>query len=151
MTREDLQQLNILRKEIAEIESVIRNLRSQTAGTVTEKVKASGKDYPYINGFKQITGFNMAADNRRKRMIKDKEALLEKKTALLERMERKIIKYIGSVEDERVRTVMQLRYVDGYKWEKIGEILNFDRTYPRKLVDVYFRKTHGKAAEKDSH
>lgn len=141
MTREDLQQMNILRKEIAEIESVIRNLRSQTEETVTEKVKASGKDYPYINGFRQITGFNEAAESRRKQMIKARLSLLQQKTALLERMEKKISKYIGAVEDDNVRLIMTLRYIDGYKWDKVGEIMNRDRSHVIRMLRDYLRKT----------
>ena len=57
-----------------------------------------------------------------------------------EEAEIKIMEYINSVQDSRIRRIMQYRFIDGYKWEKIGKILNCDRTYPKKMIDQYLDK-----------
>lgn len=140
MKIEELEQLNDLRKEIAELEAAIKRLRQQKSGTATDKVRASGKEYPYINGFKQISGYNMAAEERRKELLDRKELLLNDRKKKAEAAELKIMEYINSVEDSRVRRIMQYRFMDGYKWEKISKLLHYERTYPKKLIDGYLKK-----------
>lgn len=110
ITREELSQLNSLKKEIAELETEINRLRQQKSGTATDKVRSSGHEYPYIDGFKQISGFNKAADDKRKKLLEKKEALLSQRKEKAEAAELKIMEYINSVQDSRVRRIMQYRY-----------------------------------------
>ena len=140
MKIEELEQLNDLHKEIAELEAAIKRLRQQKSGTAADKVRASGKEYPYINGFKQISGYNMAAEERRKALLDRKEILLNDRKKKAEAAELKIMEYINSVEDSRVRMIMQYRFIDGYKWEKISRLTHYERTYPKKLIDSYLKK-----------
>lgn len=135
MKKEELEQLNDLHKEIAELESAITRLQQQKSGTAVDKVRASGKYFPYVNGHKTVEGFNMAAEERRIQMLDRKEIMLRDRKKKAEEAEIKIMEYINSVQDSRIRRIMQYRFIDGYKWEKIGKILNCDRTYPKKMID----------------
>ena len=47
MKREDIEQLNNLRKEISELETAIERIRQQSVESVTDKVKSSGNEFPY--------------------------------------------------------------------------------------------------------
>lgn len=138
MTKEELNQLNSLKKEIAELEAEITRLQQQKSETAMDKVRASGQEYPYINGFKQISGFNMVAEHKKNARINRKEILLKQRKEKAEAAELKIMEYINSVQDSKIRMIMQYRYINGYGWEKIGKLLNYDRTYPKKLLDQYF-------------
>lgn len=140
MKIEELEQLNDLHKEIAELEAAIKRIQQQKSGTATDKVRASGRDFPYIDGFKQISGLNMAAEQKRQELLRKKETLLNNRKKKAEEAELKIMEYINSVEDSRIRRIMQYRFVDGYKWEKIGKLLNYNRTYPQKLIDYYLKE-----------
>lgn len=140
MKKEELEQLNDLHKEIAELESAITRLQQQKSGTAVDKVRASGKYFPYVNGYKTVEGFNMAAEERRIQMLDRKEIMLRDRKKKAEEAEIKIMEYINSVQDSRIRRIMQYRFIDGYKWEKIGKILNCDRTYPKKMIDQYLDK-----------
>ena len=140
MKKEDLEQLNDLRKEIAELEAAIIRLRQQKTETATDKVRASGKYFPYVNGYKTISGVNRSAEERRIKMLDRKEKILRDRKRKAEEAEIQIMEYINSVQDSRIRRIMQYRYIDGYKWEKIGEFLNCDRTYPKKMIDQYLEK-----------
>lgn len=140
MKKEELEQLNDLHKEIAELESAITRLQQQKSGTAVDKVRASGKNFPYVNGYKTVEGFNMAAEERRIQMLDRKEIMLRDRKKKAEEAEIKIMEYINSVQDSRIRRIMQYRFIDGYKWEKIGKILNCDRTYPKKMIDQYLDK-----------
>lgn len=139
MNKEELSELINLRREISELETAIIHLRQQRPESVTDKVRASGKEYPYINGFKQISGINVVAEERRKKQLAKKEALLKQRKEKAEETELKIMEYINSVQDSRIRIIMQCRFIDGYRWEKIGKLLNCDRTYPKKLIDRYLK------------
>ncbi len=147
MIREELNQLNSLKKEIAELEATIGRLRQQRSEVATDKVRSSGHEYPYINGYKQISGFNIAADNKRKKLLKRKTELLIKRKEKAEAAELKIMKYINSVQDSRVRRIMQYRYINGYSWEETARFLGCHRTYPKKIIDQYFENLEEPCSE----
>ena len=140
MKKEDLEQLNDLRKEIAELEAAIIRLRQQKTETATDKVRASGKYFPYVNGYKTIFGLNMAAEGERKELLDKKELLLTRRKRKAEETELRIMEYINSVQDSRIRRIMQYRYIDGYKWEKISSIMNCHRSTLEKAVYKYLDK-----------
>lgn len=140
MTKRELEQLNNLRKEMAELDAAIMRIRQQKTETVTDKVKASGKEFPYIDGFKKISGFNTAAEQRHKELLRKKETLLADRKKKAEETELKIMEYINSVPDSRTRRIMQYRYIDGYTWDKIAKSMHCDRTYPEKLVSKYLKE-----------
>lgn len=139
MNKEELNELIYLRREISELENVINHLRQQRLETVTDKVRASGKEYPYVDGYKQISGINVAAEERRKKLLDKKETLLRQRKNKAEETELKIMEYINSVQDSRIRIIMQYRFISGYGWKKIGKLLSYDRTYPKKLIDQYLK------------
>ena len=140
MKKEDLEQLNDLRKEIAELEAAIIRLRQQKTETATDKVRASGKYFPYVNGYKTISGVNRSAEERRIKMLDRKEKILRDRKRKAEEDEIQIMEYINSVQDSRIRRIMQYRYIDGYKWEKISSIMNCHRSTLEKAVYKYLDK-----------
>lgn len=140
MKREDIEQLNNLRKEISELETAIERIRQQSVESVTDKVKSSGNEFPYIDGFKKISGINLAAESRKKKVLIKKEQLLRDRKEKAERAELKITEYINSVPDSRIRRIMQFRFIEGFTWEKIGGIMSCDRTTAEKILNRYLNK-----------
>lgn len=140
MKMEEMEQLSNLRKEISELETAIEGIRQQSVETVTDKVKASGNEFPYIDGFKRIAGINPAAESRRKKALIKKKQLLNERKEKAELAELEITEYINSVPDSRIRRIMQYRFVEGFTWEKIGGIMNCDRTTAEKMLNRYLKK-----------
>lgn len=66
--------------------------------------------------------------------------LLERRKYMAAQREKEITEYINSIEDSRVRRIMQFKYVDGYTWEKIANIMHYDKSYPEKIVTQYLHK-----------
>lgn len=66
--------------------------------------------------------------------------LLEERVHMAAELEREITAYINSVEDSRIRRIMQYKYVDGYTWRKIACIMHYDRSYPEKAITRYLNK-----------
>lgn len=54
--------------------------------------------------------------------------------------ETKIRQYIGSVEDEEVKLIMEMRFLYMMSWFDIGEELNLDRTTAAKKMRKYLNE-----------
>lgn len=143
MKTEELQMLLSLKKEAAELESAKRKIEGQTAEGAAGNVRASAKSTPYMAKLRKAEGFSGDAENRRMQTIGGIERMLAAKAAQLEPLEKKTLEYIESVEDERIKLILRLRYVDGYKWEKVGELMGYERTYVIKLLRSHFKKRGG--------
>ncbi len=137
MTKEELEQLISLRKEISELEAAISKIKRQKTECVIDKVRASGSEFPYIDGFKKISGTNMAAVRKRREQICKKEKILDERRQRAEAEEIRIMEHINSVQDSRIRRIMQYRYVEGFSWEKIADIMNYDKSYLQRLISKY--------------
>lgn len=137
MQREELEQLNNLRKEITELNEEIYKIQQQEHEAVTDKVRASGNDFPYIDGFRKISGIDRQAECKREKNLSKKLALIKERRKKAAETELKLIEYINSVPDSRVRRIMQYRYVEGFTWEKIATIMNYDKSYPQRIIAKY--------------
>jgi DNA-directed RNA polymerase specialized sigma subunit len=137
LTKEELEQLNDLRREISELEAAIDKIKQQKTECVIDKVRASGSEFPYIDGFKKISGTNMAAVRKRRERIQRKENILDERRQKAEAEEIRIMEYINSVQDSRVRRIMQYRYVQGFSWERIAGIMNYDKSYIQRLISKF--------------
>lgn len=146
MSIDELEQLNDLRKEITALEHAITQIRQrqQKSTTAIDKVRASGKEFPYIDGYKQITGVNQQEEQKHANLLIQKEKLLDARKKKAEETEFRIIEYINDVQDSRIRMIMQYRYIDGYRWHKIAKLLQYDSSYPKKLVICYLKQNERK-------
>lgn len=75
------------------------------------------------------------------------EAYFIKKEALIEKLNQKIAKYtdeliriediLDRIEDEEVRTIARMRFIQCLKWEEIGERVHLERTTCSKKLRKY--------------
>lgn len=137
MTKEELNQLSDLRMEIRELRAKIDNLSQKGSRIVSDKVKASSKDFPYTEVSVKIQGYDVVMDQRTRRQIMEKKILLNKRLQQAEELELRISKYINSVTESRIRRMMEYKYIEGRTWEQIGQILHCDRTTAEKAVSGY--------------
>ncbi len=75
-----------------------------------------------------------------------KQALLDKLNNKLERycIELGVIdEYIDSIQDNDIRVIARLRYIDNKTWEEIGKMLYLDRTACYRKMKNYL-KMHNK-------
>lgn len=140
MTKKELGQLNDLKAEIGELEKKIERLRQQGAVITKDRVQASYRDFPYIQGYASVSGVDKTAERRKETAIRNSLRLLESRRAGAEQCERRITEYINTVEDSRVRRIMQYRYVEGYSWKYIAELMHYDKSYPEKVVTRYINR-----------
>lgn len=66
--------------------------------------------------------------------------LLSERLQMAAALEMEITEYINTVNDSRVRRIMQYKYVDGYTWQRIAKIMHYDKSYPEKAITRYLNK-----------
>lgn len=140
LTKKELEQLNDLKAEIQELEKKIIELSQKKIDVAKDVVNASGNSFPYTQGHVTISGYDVAADKRKIQTIDNKIELLRKRQQKAEKLEREILEFINSVEDSKIRRILQYRYIDGYKWSKISRIMQCDESYPDKLIIAYLNR-----------
>lgn len=140
MTKRELNQLNDIRAEIIELEKNITTLRQMQINTVQDKVKASQQNYPYIQGSATVTGYDTVTALRKDKMIREKQKLLTTRKEKAELLELEITAYINSIDDSKIRRIIQYRYIEGCTWKKISKLMHCDRTYPEKILTKYLNE-----------
>ena len=140
MTKEDLEQLCDLRKEIAELEYKIARLSSRGSRIDSDKVQASSKDFPYVQTTVKIEGYDYVGDQKSRKQLRKKRILLQQRKEQAEALELRITQYINSISDSGIRRMIDYKYIEGYTWEKIGRIFHCDRTTAEKRVSNYLKE-----------
>lgn len=140
MTKKELEQLIDLKKEIEELEQKILKIEQMDISGTSIKVKTSMKNFPYIQSGATVHGYDPILADKRARLLYEKKVLLDQRREDAETEEKRLLQYINSVEESRVRRIMQFRYIEGLTWETIGNIINCDRTTAEKIVSRYLKK-----------
>lgn len=140
MTKEDLEQLCDLGKEITELEYKIARLSSRGSRIVSDKVQASSKEFPYVQTTVKIEGIDFAGDQKSRRQLRQKRILLQQRKEQAEALELRITQYINSIQNSGIRRMIEYKYIEGYTWEKIGRIFHCDRTTAEKKVSNYLKE-----------
>lgn len=139
MTKDELEQLLDLRKEIRELDEKVERMQKQRVGKTIDKVHTSMKEYPYVYTTKTITGVDNKDKKKRKELTESEILLLKRRQQAVD-AEFKISQYIKSVNDSRIRRIISLKYEEGLSWGKVAAAMNCDRTYPEKLITKYLKE-----------
>ncbi len=140
MTKQELEQLTDLKQEIEELEKNIAKIKQMDIKEVSIKVSAPSKSFPYVQSRTTVQEYDPALADKRDRLLCEKRMLLCDRKEQAAEEERRLIQYINNIKESRVRRIMQYRYVDGYSWEKIGDIMHFDRRTGERIVSRYLKR-----------
>lgn len=140
MTKKELEQFIDLKKEIKEIERSISEIEQMDIGSVPVKVDASQRNFPYIQGKMTVSSYDPVLADRRAVRLYNKKVLLEARKKKADEAETQLLQYINSIQESKIRRIMQFRYNDGLTWERIGEIMHCDRTTAEKMISRYLKK-----------
>ena len=143
MTKEELSQLTNLRKEIQELEEKIRRIEEREYSMVTDKVKASSRDWPYTEVNVTIQGNVYVLDKKSRKEKREKLALLRQRRQQALELELRITKYINTIQNSEIRRMIEYKYIDGCTWAELGQIFHCDRTAAEKKVSNYLKRHQG--------
>lgn len=140
MTKKELEQLIDLKKEIKELEQSILRIQQMYIGDAPVAVDASKKNFPYTQGKAIVHGYDPVLAEKRSKRLYEKKILLDDRRKKAAKEERRLIQYINSIPESRIRRIIQFRYIDGLTWERIGEIMHCDRRTGERIVSRYLKQ-----------
>lgn len=123
MQKRELEQARYLGKEVKMWNVELEGLRQQ------EKL---GEASP--SGSRTPGGGGLAQE------IKEVEAIIEGKLAEIQIARKKIVEYIGSIEDSHIRQIMYLRNISCLKWEEIANELGGTGDSARMAYNRFVKK-----------
>jgi DNA-directed RNA polymerase specialized sigma24 family protein len=65
---------------------------------------------------------------------------LEKRQEEADGLRAELEEYIGTIDDSRIRLMIEYRYIDGYSSRRVGELMNCDRSTVEKAISKYIRE-----------
>lgn len=123
MTEKELSKYYHLKKEISDLEERIIKLgNGVSAVEITDMPKGSSSN-----------------STIQQKIVELRERYIEARVSALEEY-LKIEKFISTVENPEIRTMMRMRYLDLKRWEEIGQEYYCDRTTASKKVRAYLKQ-----------
>lgn len=122
MTKEELITYKVKKKELDDIEKRIQHLRCDARSTkgvrYTDSPRGGGEPVP--------------AQQRYIERLEELSALYEAKKAELQTSLIAIERAIASLPPE-LRLMMRYRYIDGYKWEQVNEMMHISEPTSKRM------------------
>lgn len=145
MDKDILVQYTDLQEEIKDIRRRAERVRNQmerlgTRGTVIDAVKGTRQDGTF--GCIRIEGFPYADYEKRRKSLQSYLLKLEEMEERLLELTNKAEEYINSIEDSRMRRIVQYRIMDGLSWHEVADRMGGKATSEgcRKYFDRFFEK-----------
>ena len=134
MNKNQLRQLRHLKSEIRLLKQQIDNLESEI---VTDRVRGSDVEHPYIEKTYIIRGL---AYDRRVKIKRLKEKLQRRVDDLIDLVV-EINEYIETIDDSLIRQIITLRYVNGLTWDQVAAHVGGGNTADslRKMHDRFLK------------
>ena len=121
-----VKELNQYRFLLGEIKYLERKINEQK---VTVSVQGSAPEYPYILQNHTLEGIPACASGI---VTKYRTARLRAEQEL-----DKLIDYITDIPDSQIRQIFNLRFIDGYKWNTVADIVGGGNTEDSIKKAVY--------------
>ncbi len=145
MDKDILVQYTDLQEEIRDIRRRAERARGQmerleTEGTVLDAVKGTRQDGTF--GSIRIEGFPYADYEKRRRSLQSYLLKLAEMEEKLLELTNQAEEYINSIEDSRMRRIVQYRILDGLSWYEVADRMGGKATSEgcRKYFDRFFEK-----------
>lgn len=133
MTKKELSQLFYLNREIEQL-----NIQKQTLEddlrqlkTTTDSVQGSATQIPFQLHSVKVEGIAISDRNKWlkiKAELSDIKILKELKLEQLVYEFSRLNRYIQSIDDSLIRQILELRYAEGLKWNKVAEKVGGNNT-----------------------
>lgn len=133
MDKSILEQYSDLQQEEKDIVNRIHRTEAQLAemeqkGYVVSDSVTCGKKGKKSLGTKKITGFPHPEYERKKRILKNYKLQLKLKDNELLELLCEVEKYIESIENSRIRSIMRYRYIDDCSWVQVAHRMGGNHT-----------------------
>lgn len=140
--KEELEQLENLRKEREALIERIMKLESKPRKILTDGVRGSSSSFPYTQHICKVEGLDDSISyRRRKNIIKKLKKMLKNKEEKIDKMIVHIEYELNYVEDSEIREIIRLKYEDDLNWIQIMHRRGYNtEDTARKKLDRFFEK-----------
>lgn len=139
ITRGQLRQLRHLKREIELLQDQIADFDSLVDGlpVVTDKVRGSDSEHPYVERGFVIRGYD--PEEYRRRVERLKKRLQRRRDDYMALVE-EINEFIESIEDSLLRQIVALRHINGLSWDQVAASIGGGNTAEgcRKRLQRFF-------------
>ena len=133
MDKSTLKQIRHLKSEIEHLSK----MAEKASTPVHDVVKGSSAEYPYTQHVIHVEGINEPEVGHKLRKINKK---IKDKAQELITLRAEAVDWIMAIEDSQVRQIFMMRYVEGWKWEKISRCFGSDYgEYAQRIHDRYLK------------
>lgn len=134
MTKAKLKQLRHLSKEIELLKQQIEGLETVV---VTDKVKGSLSEHPYIETTYTIKGLVHERSAKVERLKKQ----LQRRVDELMDLRQEVYEFVETIDDSLIRQIIILRHVNGLQWEQVAAHIGGGNTADslRKMHDRFLK------------
>lgn len=141
LTRERLEQFMNLKQELKDLSNRINSCKVNQE-EVTDSVRGSSSEYPYIEHSFQVSGLenDNTYKNKKKMINRLKKIYMINQVKIVKELI--FIEYeLSKIKDSEVRRIIRYRYEDGYNWYRIQIAMGKDTEYTaRKKLERFFEK-----------
>lgn len=140
--KEELEQLENLRKERENLLERIEKLENKPRKILTDGVKGSSKDFPYTQHNCRIEGLdNSILYRKRKKNIKKLKKMYISKNIKIDNLIKHIEYELNYIQDSEIREIIRLKYEDGLNWIQVMHRRGTtSEDTARKKIERYFEK-----------
>lgn len=130
------QELLRYRNISAEIELLRKQLKNIEPEFTKDSVTGSDVDFPFTKHSMTIYGYNER--DYKKKILRLRNKIDKKLNELVEEKD-KLMGYIYSVNDSRIRQILIYRYIDGLSWKVIGNKMGYGTSTIRLIHSSFIK------------
>lgn len=109
------------------------SLKERTS--VAGSMKGSCKEFPYIEH-----GFTVSMEDSEERAASDKKtALWNREIEKAQKKNEEIRDFIAQIEDDRIKEIIQCRFIDGMKLMEIGDRLCYTKGRISQIINKFLK------------
>lgn len=116
MTLQRLEQYRVARRELDTLKRRLASIKARAVERVFDTVQASDPEFPYTPRAVHISGCSIKLAARYKGVA----ASYTSKQAWFSRETSAIKSWIATIQESRVRRIMELRFIAGLSWEAVA-------------------------------
>lgn len=137
MTKELLESIDSLRKEVNDLENRIKKLADMPDRVLRDSVRGSSTTFPYTQHSCVIEG----VDINKNKNIKKLNRILKRKKENLQKLIVKLEYDLNQISDSEIRRIIRYKYEDGLSWIEIMFKMEYNtEDHARKKIKRFFEK-----------
>ena len=144
MAKQSLMGYQKLKREQVHLLRRIEALQKKEVPVVMGKVKASSRDFPYLEHRISVQMDEPVESDRIKRMFRIYRERQEKIGQQMLQIE----EFINGIDDTEIRQIFELRFIEGQKQEQIAKVMHLERSSVSRKISAYMACSHHLKNEK---